>query len=513
MRETRILIAEDDAAHRKLLVLALSRAGAEVDVVIAQDLAQATAALRAQRFDCIVLDFHLRGHTAADVVREAEATQPGTPWLVVSASEEQRVAIEALRLGAADFLHKDDAVSGRTLWEHVSAAIDRSRTRFAERREVNRRMRDLERLSDTDELTGLHNRRAMEQAIATMRDGRGDRRGLTGVAFLDVDRFKQINDTHGHLSGDEVLRQIARTLRRCASNADILSRWGGEEFVVVRQSETLIDLWCWADDLRAEIASDVRVPGNGQTVTASVGVEVVGTGSFSCETIDAADHAMYLAKTTGRDRVCTADMARAIETARALGDDSSLTTRQRLAELVNRLSDRLGPTQREHVGPHGRCVRSLVERVARQLTGVKHRSEALAFAAEFHDIGKLGVPEEVLAAPRRLTAQERRIIDLHARLGADIVRACRASFETTDAIAGHHLRFDNSHEQHNAPSTSAIISACDAFVVMTSPRPYAKARGAENAMRELTAMSGSQFHPAVVEAIRIVSEQNHRTAA
>ncbi len=158
-----------------------------------------------------------------------------------------------------------------------------------------------------DELTGLHNRRAihklLEQQLALAR------RNAQSLALLivDIDHFKKINDDHGHLSGDLALRTMADGLRRRLRGQDIAGRWGGEEFIVILPGTDAAGACGLAENLRrsAEQASLVALDGRPIGFTISIGVHALdaATGDARDDMIAAADRALYLAKQNGRNRV------------------------------------------------------------------------------------------------------------------------------------------------------------------------------------------------------------------
>jgi diguanylate cyclase (GGDEF)-like protein len=158
-----------------------------------------------------------------------------------------------------------------------------------------------------DELTGLHNRRAihklLEQQLALAR-----RNGQAlALLIVDIDHFKKINDDHGHLSGDLALRTMADGLRRRLRGQDIAGRWGGEEFIVILPGTDAAGACGLAENLRrsAEQARLVALDGRPIGLTISIGVHALdaASGDARDDMIAAADRALYLAKQNGRNRV------------------------------------------------------------------------------------------------------------------------------------------------------------------------------------------------------------------
>ena len=189
----------------------------------------------------------------------------------------------------------------------------RDEQRFRRELEADqRRMADqLRRLSETDMLTGLLNRRALEEAASTRLRQADETGEEVGLILFDIDHFKTINDARGHAAGDAVLQAVATGLRRCLPRDAVFARFGGEEFVVVLWGDAAGAITTVADRLRVSLRQLDIATVPGQRVTASFGVVVRESGS----TLDlgamltVADHRLYIAKRNGRDQVCAGDQA------------------------------------------------------------------------------------------------------------------------------------------------------------------------------------------------------------
>jgi diguanylate cyclase (GGDEF)-like protein len=163
---------------------------------------------------------------------------------------------------------------------------------------------ELERLSVTDALTGLYNRRHLTGTLANeVQRSRRLRRTFT-VLMADVDHFKPYNDTNGHLAGDAALVKVAEILRKATRGVDSVARYGGEEFLVMLLEAPLATAAIVAERIRARVASE---PFEGGKLTMSIGIaEYPSHGDTPEELIASADAAMYRAKGQGRDRVVAA---------------------------------------------------------------------------------------------------------------------------------------------------------------------------------------------------------------
>lgn len=172
---------------------------------------------------------------------------------------------------------------------------------------------ELKRLSVIDPLTGAYNRRTfMEMAEREMARVRRNRLSL-GLMFLDIDHFKSVNDTHGHVAGDVVLRQITEVAERCLRQHDVFARYGGEEFCVLLPDTELAGAQVLAERMRGEIENCALLLPGGEPlrITASIGVSAISAGMDAVELdilIAQADRALYRAKELGRNRIVATEM-------------------------------------------------------------------------------------------------------------------------------------------------------------------------------------------------------------
>lgn len=171
-------------------------------------------------------------------------------------------------------------------------------------RAANVRQLEIEQSASVDALTGLHNRRWLDEMFdRQLKRCRHDERPVA-VVMIDVDRFKSVNDEHGHPAGDAVLRAVGRTLLTALRPNDLLARYGGEEFACMLPATTTVDGGRVAERIRRSVEA-LEVPiGDGRTlrVTASLGIAGWREGRNSADIIAAADAALLRAKQTGRNR-------------------------------------------------------------------------------------------------------------------------------------------------------------------------------------------------------------------
>ena len=167
----------------------------------------------------------------------------------------------------------------------------------------------LNELASTDTLTGLPNRRSFMHGINTLYTAVLQGQGKAGVVMmLDIDRFKRVNDTYGHATGDEVLKHIARLIQSSVRSADMPGRYGGEEFVVLQPHTTLAEGMATAERIRRQVEeTPIDVDGQVIRVTISIGVARVSAHHPPKAALQLADQALYEAKNSGRNKVCLAE--------------------------------------------------------------------------------------------------------------------------------------------------------------------------------------------------------------
>jgi diguanylate cyclase (GGDEF)-like protein len=288
-----VVVAEDSLVIRAVLVEQLQSRGYQV--VEAGDGEQAVAACRRQRPDVVLLDVempHLDGHAVLATIK-AEPELADIPVVFVTSRVTTEDVVEGLRLGAHDYLRKPFEPSELLARVHAAVRIkvlqDELRLRNAE----------LDLTSRTDALTGLRNRRHLEEQLQRLTTATGQ----LSLLLLDVDRFKLVNDHRGHAAGDQVLRVVAARLRDATRPGDLPGRWGGEEFLVVLPDTGAAEAAALGELVRARIAADpVPLDGTPLRVTVSVGVASGAADGWE-GLVRRADTGLYTAKEAGRDRV------------------------------------------------------------------------------------------------------------------------------------------------------------------------------------------------------------------
>jgi diguanylate cyclase (GGDEF)-like protein/putative nucleotidyltransferase with HDIG domain len=357
-------------------------------------------------------------------------------------------------------------------------------------------------LAEHDPLTGLRNRRGLQEHI----DAEIARAGVVAVLVCDLDNFKRVNDSLGYVEGDEALRRFAGVLAAAGGRA---ARLGGEEFAVVLPGCDEDAALAAGERIRAAVAAafdDFPWP-----VTTSVGIAVSGPGAEDAsQLLRAATRAVFGAKRLGRDR-CVAYHAEALESLLGTLDETGASEQLAAAMLLAETLDM------RDVGTarHSQTVGRYAEVIARELDLPEPRVERIRAAGVLHDIGKLGVADAVLKKPGPLTDEEWAEMRRHPELGARILD--HANLRDISAwVLAHHERIDGRGYPHGLaggeiPLEARILAVADAYEAMTADRAYRAALGHEAAQEELRDGAGTQFDPTVVEAFVATLTRGRRT--
>jgi diguanylate cyclase (GGDEF)-like protein/putative nucleotidyltransferase with HDIG domain len=352
-----------------------------------------------------------------------------------------------------------------------------------------------------DPLTGLLNRRGFEEAfdVELERARRADR-GLS-VIVGDLDRFKDINDRFGHAAGDSVLRRVGTTIRSTKRSWDIAARIGGEEFAILAPDTDEHGAYVLAERLRLEIEQTFEPAGAGQ-LTASFGIVSFPIHGQTGEALlQAADQALYAAKRLGRNRavISSAEVPGILARSPRGREEShvELATLLSLAEALD-VRDSGSATHSQRVGRYA-------ELIARELGLPPDAVERVRIAGILHDVGRVGVPDELLAKSGPLTDDEWEWMRSHPAVGARMLDTTEFG-DIGDWILAHHERPDGKgypegRKAGEVPLEASILAVADAYEAMTAERPYRAPLDPVSASEELRRGAGRQFDERVVDAI------------
>ena len=407
-----------------------------------------------------------------------EIYREATP--IVAAVDETRMEILTVTAVAA-------AILGILLFLVFRTAQARLTRQTAELLEASRR----------DALTGLLNHGSAVAELATLLETTRASGAAVGVALVDIDGFRLLNETYGHAAGDGALVSIARALRVELSVASTIGRFGPDEFIVVAPPSCVSDLEPAIDRLRTRIeelsfqfGASERLP-----ISVSCGICYYPTnGSAATDLLAVAAGAMSDAKAGG---------GRGVRVAQHNSDDLAIAQRSSFDVLTGLVE--AVDTKDRYTKQHSEDVARYAVFLADQLGLGPEERQSVELAGLLHDVGKIGVPGTILRKPGPLTGDEYDAIKQHPALGDSIVRDLPNVEAVKAGVRHHHERWDGTGyidglAGEDIPLIARIVSVADAFSAMTTTRPYRKALTVAEALHRLREASGTQLDPRLVTA-------------
>jgi two-component system, cell cycle response regulator len=393
----------------------------------------------------------------------------------------------------------------------------------------------LQQQSITDGLTGIKTRRFFFETLSSELK-RASRSGRPiSVVLMDLDKFKGVNDTKGHLEGDLVLARVGRLLEQKCRQSNVVARYGGDEFIILMPETGVEQAQILAERLRLWIAQDPAL--HEHDITGSFGVGSFPVHGFSMEDIvRVADKGMYLSKRAGGNKVSTGedfseggnagvrrqlisgyiegflqrehtdpkhldDLLVALKKMVTEDDRDAIVLREAIETLTGAAESR-----EQNSSGHGEMVARYSEIIARALSLPAEEVADLSFAARVHDVGKIFVPERILNKPGPLNEEEFCLLKWHSRVGGEILATLPEGQKLQGAVLHHHESFDgmgypDGLRGEEIPLWARILAITDAYVNMTSDRSFATAKTSEEALAELEKMSGTRYDGMLVRIL------------
>ncbi len=324
MEQLKLLIVEDDADQRDLIRETLEDHFGQ-GTVVAVDSREAAAAQDPTKFDLILTDYNLSGACGMEVLDDVRK-RSNTPVIMVTGENVGKIAVEAIRRGATDYIVKlgDYLFTIPLVVEKnlTTAKVKRENERLRE--QVEKAMRELqekngqlqeslqrmEQMASTDPLTGLYNRRHFNRVLEQLFSEAQRFDTDLSCVMIDLDGYKQLNDTCGHQVGDQLLVAAGKVINANLRRMDVAARYGGDEFVLLLPKGHTAEAAGVAQRIREEyFLASAAVLNREEGVRMSVGIgSVIESICASSEhLVAAADQALYKAKGAGRDRIAIAD--------------------------------------------------------------------------------------------------------------------------------------------------------------------------------------------------------------
>jgi diguanylate cyclase (GGDEF)-like protein/putative nucleotidyltransferase with HDIG domain len=403
----------------------------------------------------------------------------------------------------------------------------------------------------TDGLTGVKTHRFFMEALSAewKRSTRAGR--AFALVLMDLDRFKFVNDFFGHLEGDLVLQRVGHILETNCRRSDVVSRYGGDEFVILMPETNLEHARQLATKLRGWVSADPLL--REKNISASFGIACYPLhGSTPQELIQVADASMYLSKHQGGNAVSTADhfdpneakkwkrdvleayLGVTLKRLFATGPEAFEEIYSRLKQFTESLAATEGANgahasatvqgpqalpqavldtvtslafaidaKDHYTQGHSQKVSAYAALIAEALGLNELEIEEIRLGGVLHDIGKVAIPESILNKSGPLNPDEWETMKSHVTFGAKILEPLTPLARIREMVLHHHEYFDGSGypdalSADQIPLGSRIIAVADAYDTITSDRTYKKARAADEALAELERCANAQFDGSIV---------------
>lgn len=408
----------------------------------------------------------------------------------------------------------------------IKAVVHLSRD-IAERRRIeeeNRRyVARLKEFALRDSHTGLYNYRYLMERLSAEIELSKRHSFPLSLLIIDVDYFKSINDVYGHQVGDSLLSAFAHFLKSLLRKSDVLTRYGGEEFVAIMPQTNRRNSLYIANRIIKSVNSHIF-----KIYKASLKIKIsIGISDFSeekkltttKEIFDAADMALQRAKEAGGNRVVV--FSPLYKDMKAKTDKKDYKGEvQILKRKIRKLGQRVDQTVLEsmyafsksleardyYTAEHAERMISVALSVGKKIGLSKDRLESLEKAAVLHDIGKIGISDTILLKKGKLTPDEYKIIKTHPQIGAEIIRAVHFLRDVAPIVMHHHEWWDGKGypsglKDGETPLNARIIAVADAYQALISDRPYRKAYSKKEAIKILRKEAGTHFDKKIVNTL------------
>lgn len=330
----------------------------------------------------------------------------------------------------------------------------------------------LRKLSYIDTLTGLYNRTYFEEKL----DELSKEKFLPlGIIMGDVNGLKLINDSLGHLAGDELLKSISRVLKKACDDKGYIFRWGGDEFMILMPNCNEYRCELVVSDIIEKCKENEHAFIQLSIALGNVVKHTVEEDSYKC--IKEVEERVYRQKLLEKNSI--------------------------KSSMINSLKKGLEAKNME-TEEHTERVEEYALEIGKRYGFKTSQADELMLVAKMHDIGKIGIEEDILLKPGKLTKEEFEIMKTHSEKGYRIINASSELDNVAKCVLMHHEKWDGSGYPlgiagEEIPLMARIIAIADSYDVMTHDRVYRKAMGKEDAIKELKRCSGTQFDPNLVD--------------
>jgi len=433
---------------------------------------------------------------AGEPAQDLDTTTVLREYLPLSVDGEVRAVVTVYR-DAVPILARIDSVRRNVVVVTISAALIACVLLFlifrAAQMRLTRQTEELIRSGREDALTGLLNHGTMVSLVATSIESARTSDGAFGLALIDIDNFRLLNEHRGHEVGDTALLRVVEGLRQAVPPGAAIGRYGPDEFLVIVDRLTIADLEPRIKDLQS-ILSDVALDvgeGDRLPVTVSAGIaSFPHDGGSLTVLLSVLARTLEAARSSGGD---TVRVASAVSS-----DDPTAGSFDVLRGLVLAIDtkDRYTKRHSDDVARYAAFLGRRIELDAALIATIER-------AGVLHDIGKIGIPDAILRKPGRLTDDEFAVVKQHVALGDMIVRDIPDIDLVRAGIRHHHERWDGAGylaglAGEEIPLVARVLAVADAFSAMTTSRPYRKALSVKEALARLEDAAGTQLEERLV---------------
>ena len=343
---------------------------------------------------------------------------------------------------------------------------------FRDVTDKRQKLRSIEYLSYHDELTGLYNRRFYEEEMKRI----DTPRNLPLTIFMgDVNGLKLVNDSFGHAVGDELLKKAALAIKKGCRADDIIARLGGDEFIAILPNTGKAEMDAIINRIKNNV-NDEKISDLEISISFGYGTKET-EGQKIQDVFKSAEDSMYRQK---------------------LGESSSIKSKT-IDLIMNTLYEK---NPREQL--HSKRVSETCEFISRCINLAEAEANQMKIAGLMHDIGKIGIDENVLNSTGLLNHEEWEEIKRHSEVGYRILSSCNEFAEIAESVLEHHERWDGKGypkglRGEEISLAARIIAIADSFDAMTGERTYKSSLSVEEALQEIMKCAGTQFDPNITK--------------
>jgi diguanylate cyclase (GGDEF)-like protein len=510
INKARILIVDDDMLMCETLADIMQSLGYSADCLT--HLAQAKDKLREAFYNVLMVDLKLSDGSGLELLKYAKTINPETMTIIFTGYASLESSISALNDGAFGYLQKPLNI------EELKILINKALRMQQLSIENKELMGKLQEFSLKDVETEVYNHKYLIERLNS-EIVRAKRYALSiSLAMIDVDYFNSINELYGHAYGDKILKELAKYLKQFVRGMDIVTRYGGEEFVIILPDTDKQSAINFTERLMSDIEDHIFDPdGRKLRLKVSIGIanfpEDDPNISEAYGLIHFMEKAVSVAKERGGGRLVTLNGKEPV--AKPEGTQENIDNlKQRLSKIEKRMHQtflesiyafaKTIEAKDFYTGEHCEHMVSLVVAIGKKLNLSDKEMEDLKHAAMLHDLGKIGIPDEILLKKGKLTDAEYEVIRKHPQIGAEIIRHIHFLKDVAPIVLYHHERYDgfgycSGLKGKEIPLGARIIAIADVYQALTSDRPYRKAYPVDEALKIIVEGSGTQFDPEIVQ--------------